>query len=365
MRTRTQGRFGWFSRSAVGAIAVAAVGFLIGRGSQPPAAYAGPQTPQKAAPPQPAVQQKAVPPQAASPQPDYSLRVVAYIFNNVPITREELGEYLIARHGHEKIDLLVNKKIIEHSAGQRGVTVTAAEVEAALQEDLKGINVNQKDFVDKVLKQYGKTLYEWKEDVIRPRLMMTKLCNDQIQVTEQEIQTAFTAEFGPKVEIQLIIWPKGQEQFAFQSYDKIRQSDEEFERAARQQAASALAMNGGRLKPFGRGAGTHPEVEKEAFMLKPGEISRLIGTPEGTCCMKVLRTLPADDNAKIEQHRERLHKEVFEKRLNVEVPKMMKALRDSANPVVFMKKMETAEDLERNVLREIQPTAATQPPVKK
>src|SRR5262249_1943986 len=35
--------------------------------------------------------------------------VVAYIYGNTPITREELGEYLIERLGAERIDFLVNR----------------------------------------------------------------------------------------------------------------------------------------------------------------------------------------------------------------------------------------------------------------
>ena len=50
---------------------------------------------------------------------------VAMIYGNVPVTREELGEFLIARGGYEKVDLLVNKRIIEVEAARRNITVTA------------------------------------------------------------------------------------------------------------------------------------------------------------------------------------------------------------------------------------------------
>ena len=38
----------------------------------------------------------AVLPASVTSSPDYSSRVVGYIYDNIPITREELGEYLIA-----------------------------------------------------------------------------------------------------------------------------------------------------------------------------------------------------------------------------------------------------------------------------
>src|SRR5437762_13159172 len=117
----------------------------------------------------------AAPPQAAQPnqvQPpllapdshsDYSRRIVAYIYGTIPITREDLGEYLIARYGADKLELLVNRKIIDHVCQQKGVEVTAAEVEASVQEAMRGLGptVSRKDFEKQVLKPRNLTFYEW------------------------------------------------------------------------------------------------------------------------------------------------------------------------------------------------------------
>ncbi len=67
-------------------------------------------TPPVAAQPQP--QQ----PMAKQPLPEPDRRVVGYITSNntlIPITREELGDYLIARGGYEKLELFANRKILE------------------------------------------------------------------------------------------------------------------------------------------------------------------------------------------------------------------------------------------------------------
>src|SRR5580692_10686650 len=52
------------------------------------------------------------PNQAAAQAPAQDKRIVAYVYGNIPVTREELGDFLIMRGGHEKLDLLVNKRII-------------------------------------------------------------------------------------------------------------------------------------------------------------------------------------------------------------------------------------------------------------
>src|SRR5260370_34641566 len=55
--------------------------------------------------------QNPVVPASTAPASDYSQRVVAYIHGNIPVTREELGEFLIARQGASKVELLVNRRL--------------------------------------------------------------------------------------------------------------------------------------------------------------------------------------------------------------------------------------------------------------
>jgi hypothetical protein len=314
----------------------------------------------RGAPPQPVVQASAQTPSSPAPPPsapnastDNGNRWVAVINGNIPITREEFGEYLIARHS-DQLELLVNKKIIENACKQRGIEVSQAEVDAALAEDLKGLKVNLDLFVNKLLKQYHKSLYEWKEDVIKPKLALTKLCRGRVQISDQDYQAAFQAYYGEKVDCRIILWPKGEEKHAMNAYADLRKSDADFDRIARQQASPTLAATGGQIQPFGRHTTGNDELEKEAFNLQPGEISRLIGTPDGTVVLKCIRRIPADANKKIENERAALEKEIVEKKTQLELPKVFKELQDQAQPKLFLKKYTTEEELVRDVTRELQ-----------
>ena len=131
-------------------------------------------------------------PQALASDPGQS-REVAYIYETIPITREELGEYLIARFGTERLDLLVNKRIIEIECRKAGVEVTQAEIDEKLNNDLTGLNVDRKTFVDKVLARYKKTLYEWREDVLRPQILLAKLVRSRVKVTDEDLRKAHDA----------------------------------------------------------------------------------------------------------------------------------------------------------------------------
>src|SRR5438132_10162269 len=99
---------------------------------------------------------------------DNTKRVVAYLYDTVPLTRAEYGDYLIERQGAERLDNFINRRIIEMACQQKGVDVTAAEVEAEFASMLAGLNLTPARFESTMLKPYHKTLYEWKEDAFRP-----------------------------------------------------------------------------------------------------------------------------------------------------------------------------------------------------
>jgi PPIC-type PPIASE domain len=286
---------------------------------------------------------------------DYSRRPVAYIYGTTPITREELGEYLIAREGADRLVNMVNKRIIEHEAEKKGITVTQVEIETDFAETLKGLgNLPVKDFVDRVLKQYHKTLYEWKEDVIKPRILMSKLCRDRVKVTEEDLHQAFDAEYGEKVECRIIIWPKGEEHVARRLYGEIRDKPEEFERQARTQADPNLAAAGGRIKPIGHHGTGNEVLERAAFNLHKGELSEVIETPRGVMVIKCVDRIPPQTTARLEDVREALSKDIFDKKIQAEIPKLFKELHDEANPQFILKNAETEEELVRAVQKELQ-----------
>jgi parvulin-like peptidyl-prolyl isomerase len=276
---------------------------------------------------------------------DPGKRVVAYIYDKEPITREELGEYLIQRYGPEKLQLLVNKRIIEKACSAQGVEVSAAEVEAALDDDLKGMNVDRKGFVQQLISHYRTTLYEWKEDVIKPRLMLTKLLRNTIQVSEEDLQHEFECQHGEKVDCRAIIYPEKQRHNLMGELGRRLKNDEQaFEQAARDQPLPGLALTGGKIKPVSHFSGAD-NVERVAFSLRPGEVSELIETPQGLLILKCIQRIPAETQASLEKSREELKQTVLDKKLQKEIPNYFQKLREQAKPLVFMKARDTEKDL--------------------
>ena len=280
---------------------------------------------------------------------DYSSRVVAYVYDNMPVTREELGEYLIARYGTERLDLLCNKKIIDNECRKAGIEVTAAEVENSLSEDLKGLNVDRKTFVDKVLKNYRKNLYEWKEDVIRPKLMLSKLVRSRVKVTDDDVKKAFEAYYGEKVECRIVMYEKGFERAVLSDYPRLRDSEEEFHKAAKNQKSSSLAATAGKIRPIARNTTGNDELEKAAFALQPNEVSPVIGTPEGLIIVKCDKRIAADTTVNLESVREKITAEIIEKKIAAEIPVAFSEMRKRANPKLILQGVNQTDDLTKTI----------------
>jgi hypothetical protein len=280
---------------------------------------------------------------------------VAFIHGNVPITREELGEYLIARRGTDAVDLLVNKLVVERACAAKGIKVTQAEIDLALNQHLASLNLDRKGFEENVLRPNRKTLYEWREDCLRPGLLMNRLIRDTIRVEEEDLRKCFEAHYGEKVECRLILWPRTprDHEIAIKQYEAIRKSTDEFDRAARTQASARLAAEGGRIPHFGRWSTGNETMEREVFKLREGEITPLIETPEGYAVFKLMRRIPPDKTRKLEDVRANLEKEILEKKTQQQIPIEFQKLRSAAEPNVLLHSTMREDDLMNQVKQEL------------
>jgi hypothetical protein len=263
---------------------------------------------------------------------------VAFIFGGLPITRQELGEFLIARHGGDGLEALVNRRIIEEACRRKGITVTPHELETAFNADPAALNMSPEKFAEQFLNPRHKTIYEWKEDVLRPRRLLTKLSADRVHVSEEDIRQAFEAAYGPKVECKMILWPKGVNHTqAIRDYLwNYLQDDKAFDRYAQQQATPTPAARAGRIT-IGRHTTNCDGLEDAAFRLEPGELSPWIDTPEGQALLKCIKRIPRDRSRRLDEVRELLTKQVRDQKLQQEIPKIFQELRAQARPRLILK----------------------------
>jgi parvulin-like peptidyl-prolyl isomerase len=261
---------------------------------------------------------------------------VAMIYDNIPITREDLGEWLIGRYGAAEIERMIVQMTVNRAAEQQKAELPEAEIEAELAKSLKALHLTRGQFVKTVLKPQGLSYSAWRQDEIT-QLKLVRMCKDHVKVTEEDVQHAFEAAYGEKVQARIIIWPTKEERIAINMYPKIRDNEEEFDRAARSQATANLAARGGEVDPIGRYSSGNEDMEKAAFRLKPGEVSHLIRTPNGFVAIKCVKRIPPDDKVKLADVRARLEEECSNRKLKqVEIPKLCRRLQEESHPRIFI-----------------------------
>ncbi len=284
---------------------------------------------------------------------DYSKRVVAHIYDTIPVTREELGEFLIARYGADRLELLVTRKIVEMACRSKGIEITDEMVEQQLDREIKGLSptMTRKDFQNQILRRFNKTLYEYKEDAVRTKLMLARLVEPTVVVTEDDLRKGFEGRYGEKRECRMILLPD--DKHKSQVWEKVHDNEVEFDRAARTQGIPQLASTGGKVPPIHRHFGD-PQIEKIAFSLNVGEVSQLIAMPDHTVViLKCDRKIPADPTKRFEDERTALLAEMKDLKLTQQIPEYLAKLRKEANPRLLLRNEIRQEELERSVLPEI------------
>ena len=307
-------------------------------------------------------------PKLAARVPSADPKVLAVIFGNVPVTREDLGEFLIARGGYEKLEYLVNDRIIKAECGRRGIALTAEEVEAGKQDYVRKLGVEKMDdFVKHILPKQKMTPFMWEQDVIIPELLMTKLCRENVTVTPEDVQKGFEAKYGEKRQAKIIVWPKDQSRTALREWDEARKGEAEFDRIARKQADVNLASGAGRVAPIGRHLDAeNPLVERTVFALQVGEVSQLFETPAGIMCVKCDGVVPPAAGVTLDGVRAGLEKEVYEAKLRKEMPAVFAGLKAAAKPHLLLKGPPTARENEAGVQKIVEeaggPPKGVEPP---
>ena len=276
------------------------------------------------------------PPAKAAPPTD----AIATIFDDVPITREAFADHLIRKYGKKELEPFVNKQIIARAFAKKGLTLSADDVRAEFDADLKVLGVTPDHFERVILPRYGKTLPEWVDEVITPRLMMSRLCKTKIPAPgEGELRQAFDVKYGEKVQCRVITWPKDRGDEARRVCEMLRANPAAFEECARQQSDLNLAATEGLLPPVSR---TPPpgQENSEAYLasakLKVEETSPLVATKDGFVVARCVAVIPADKTRSFEAEKPALLAEVIRAKVTGEIPTLFAELKHEANPQIHL-----------------------------
>ncbi|MEL6106191.1 MAG: peptidylprolyl isomerase [Planctomycetota bacterium] len=210
---------------------------------------------------------------------------VAAIVNNQSITIAQLAAECVKRHGALVLEGEITRKLLTQALRKANKTVTQADIDAEIQRAAKSFGFIRRDgsadlaaWNESVLEEGETTRELYIEDSVWPTVALKKLVADQVTVTEQDIQRGFDSNFGPRVEVLACVLTDQRTAQKVWKMARDNPAEHFFARLAEDYSVEPVsASNSGKVPPIRKYSG-QPTLEREAFKLKPGELSGIIAT---------------------------------------------------------------------------------------
>ena len=248
--------------------------------------------------------------------------VVATV-NGDRITMQELGNECLLRHGEEVLEGEISRALLEQELQATGIKVTQEDLDAEMRHgaelagvlDAKG-NADLPKWLETVTTEQGVSADRYVRDSVWPSAALKKLTAKEVQVTEEDIQKGFEANYGERVRCRAIVL--GTMRRAQEVWNKARQnqSADYFGDLAEEYSVEATSKAlRGEVPPLGRHGG-QPVLEAEAFALQPGELSKIVQMGDKFIILRCEgRTERMDIDLK--DVAEILQRDIFEKKLRM------------------------------------------------
>jgi parvulin-like peptidyl-prolyl isomerase len=208
---------------------------------------------------------------------------VAAIVNGETITVREVAEEAIERHGVEMLEGLIYRHLLEQALKRRKIQITEADMQAEIARAAVNMGKTKKNdepdvdaWLKDVVENQKMPLDLYRDDVVWPNVGLRKLAGDEIEVSKEDLKKSFEANYGPRVRCRAIVMRNQRD--AQKIWDSARKNPtvEHFAELAKAYTIEPGGKaNEGEVPPIQR-YGSEPELEKEAFLLKPGEISSIL-----------------------------------------------------------------------------------------
>jgi len=281
----------------------------------------------------PVAKAKADPPAAADAKPP--TQPVATV-NGQDISRAEFGEYLIRKHGAKEIEGYVNKKIIDAEAAKRGVAVAEKELDSQFFKESMFMFMLGSEDATKYLAQQGRSFDTVRQYEILPRMLLRKLCEPTVTVTDEDIRRAFDNKFGEKRMVDIVGIANAHEtDLSDMVRQLIRQGTTDFDAIQAKVSGLTRRQNGrAEVRRYPISIPAHVEMIEEVFRLE--RVGKVVETKDvfgRVTFFKLLEVVPAEAGKKIEEERAGLREYVLEAKLEMAIPKLAEKLRGEAKPV--------------------------------
>jgi foldase protein PrsA len=257
--------------------------------------------------------------------------------NGEKITEAQVSGLLIRQYGPELVSRLIDQKLVDQEAKKKGITVTAADVDA----EIKKIKAQfpSEDQFNSALQQAGITLADLQDDQ-RMRLELAKLLAPEIKTDDETLKKYFNdniAQFDKReVHSRHILVATEDEAKAIK---KQLDAGADFATLAKEKSTDPSAKeNGGDLGTNPRGKMV-PEFDAVVFNLKKNEISQPFKSQFGWHVAQVLDI--KGDAPDFDKLKDQVKEAYIQSQVQSKAPDYLEQLRKAAKITNTLEKKDT------------------------
>jgi parvulin-like peptidyl-prolyl isomerase len=260
---------------------------------------------------------------------------VAALVNGQPVSIEEVKAVCLDRHGREVVEVLVTRTLVEQALKKQQQAVAQPDLDAEIARAAGQMGFTKADgstdtaaWLDRVTREEKVPMRHYMEDVVWPTVALKKLVGS-VPVSQEDLDKAFAATFGPRAKCRIIVLDN--QRRAQEVWQMARQnpSAEHIGNLAETYSADPTTRSlRGEVPPIQRFGG-QPTLEREAFALKPGELSGVVQVADR---FMVIFCEGFTEPAKVtfQEVRNELYDDIFEKKQRIEMARHFTHLRESA-----------------------------------
>jgi len=261
--------------------------------------------------------------------------VVATV-NSEQIRYQELAEECLLRYGEEVLEVEISHLLLQQALAKVNLVVTEKDLQAEIAHaaQLAGVVDQQKQpdlerWMKMATEEQGISKELYLRDSVWPSAALKKLTNGTIQVTEEDLQKGFEANYAERVRCRAIVLANMRRAQEVWAKARHNPSLDYFGDLAEEYSVEPTTKSlRGEVPPI-RKHGGQPQLEEVAFQLQPGELSGIIQLGDKFVILKCEgRTQPIDVNP--QEVRDILYQDIYEKKLRLAMSEKFDQIRSQA-----------------------------------
>lgn len=260
--------------------------------------------------------------------------VIATI-NNQPIYSQTIAEHCAIQHGSMVLADMISRKMLEVECQKRNLQIMQKDLDEEVADlAMKYLlspdgKPNVQGWIELKCREMNVTPSLYMSNTVWPIVALKKMAENSVLITDEDLQKSYEANFGPKVKCLAIVLENQRKAQEVWALARKNPSEEAFAELAEKYSIepTSRALRG-EMDPIQRHGGM-PEIEREAFSLKPGDLSTIIPMMIGTeqrfiVLLCQYYTEPITES--LAEVKDILSRDIYEKKLELEMEKAFRGI---------------------------------------